>query len=62
MTIDGFAMGPDPAAGFPRVDASLSVTTYIVPPEEGIAAGATPAGPAPAEPVAPTPASTGSTR
>jgi hypothetical protein len=46
-------------SGFPNVEANFSVTTYIVPPEQGIAAGATPAGPAPvADPAAPVPAST----
>ena len=47
ITIDGFALIGDPLRGFPRVQANLSVTNYLVPAEQGIAAGATPAGPAP---------------
>lgn len=48
MTIDSFAMSADPVRGFPRVKTDLLVTTYLVPAEQGIAAGATPGGPAPA--------------
>lgn len=47
MTIDGFSLSADPIKGFPSVRADLDVTTYLVPPGEGISAGATPAGPAP---------------
>lgn len=46
ITIDSFAMSADPVRGFPSVQTDLSVTTYLVPPEQGISAGATPAGPA----------------
>jgi hypothetical protein len=45
MTVDGFAFSADPINGFPRVEANFNVTTYVVPPEQGIAAGATPQGP-----------------
>ena len=45
MTIDGFSLTGDPLRGFPRVQADFSVTTYLVPPEQGISAGATPGGP-----------------
>lgn len=59
VTIDGFALSADPVRGFPRVRADISVTTYLVPPEQGISAGATPAGPAPiGSPDAPVPVST----
>lgn len=47
ITIDGFSLSADPIKGFPSVRADLDVTTYLVPPGEGISAGATPAGPAP---------------
>jgi hypothetical protein len=47
MTIDGFSLAGDPLAGFPKVEANFAVTTYIVPPGQGISGGATPAGPAP---------------
>lgn len=47
VTVNGFAMIGDPAHGFPLVQSNLSVTTYVVPAEQGIAAGANPAGPAP---------------
>ena len=47
MTIDGFSLTGDPFTGFPAVEANFAVTTYIVPAEQGLAAGATPAGPAP---------------
>lgn len=58
LTIDGFALTVDPMRGFPRVQGDFRVTTYIVPPEQGLSAGATPAGPAPAgSPDAPVPVS-----
>jgi len=58
MTIDGFALTGDPVKGFPDVEANFNVTTYIVPAEQGIGAGATPAGPAPVgSPAAPVPIS-----
>ena len=47
MTVDGFALAADPVKGFPSVAAEIAVTTYMVPAEEGLAAGASPAGPAP---------------
>ena len=47
MTIDGFSLTADKFSGFPNVEANFSVTTYIVPPGQGISGGATPAGPAP---------------
>jgi len=50
MTVDGFALQADPIRGFPRVQAEVSVTTFLVPAEQGIAAGATPVGPAPVDP------------
>jgi hypothetical protein len=47
MTIDGFSFSADPVKGFPDVAAEIAVTTYMVPPQEGLSAGANPAGPAP---------------
>jgi hypothetical protein len=57
MTIDGFALTADPAKGFPSVQADFSVTTYVVPAEQGVDAGASPTGPG-AAPVATAPATT----
>lgn len=47
MTVDGFALSGDPVSASGGVQATFAVTTYIVPPGQGITAGATPAGPAP---------------
>jgi Tfp pilus assembly protein PilO len=47
ITLDAFSLSADPEEGFPELDASFSVTTYLVPPSQGIAAGATPSAPAP---------------
>ena len=46
MSINAISLVPGPN-GFPQITASVSATTYIVPPTEGIFGGATPAGPAP---------------
>lgn len=48
LTINGFSLAPAPEGGFPSLEATFSVTTYLTPPEEGVTAGATPAAPAPA--------------
>lgn len=55
ITIDGFSLAPDPVGGFPALQATFEVTTYLTPPSQGVTAGATPAAPAPG---AATPAST----
>ena len=47
VTLDGFALNPGPKGGFPQLSATFAVTTYVVPPGQGITAGATPAAPAP---------------
>ncbi len=47
MTIDSFVFAADPAKGFPKIQSNLALTTFITAPNEGLAAGATPAGPAP---------------
>jgi Tfp pilus assembly protein PilO len=54
ITISGFKLTPDENAGFPLLEASFGVTTYVLPPEEGPTAGATPEAP---ETVTGTPAS-----
>jgi len=46
MTINAINLVPGPN-GFPQISATVSATTYIVPPTEGPFDGATPAGPAP---------------
>ena len=45
ITISGFKLTPDENAGFPILEASFGVTTYVLPPEEGPTAGATPEAP-----------------
>jgi hypothetical protein len=45
LTVDAFALTAS-RFGFPRVKASINATAYLVPQDEGITAGATPAGPA----------------
>jgi Tfp pilus assembly protein PilO len=61
LTVDGFALDPigEETNPTPTLVATLSVTTYLTPPHQGITAGASPGGPAPATPapVTPTPAS-----
>ena len=56
-TLDGFALTADAERGFPYLSASVDLTTYLVPPSQGVTAGATAS--APAESAA-TPTSTGS--
>lgn len=46
VTLDGFVLSADSERGFPHLNANFSVTTYLVPPGEGITAGASPAEPA----------------
>lgn len=55
VTVDGFSLTSDPSKGFPALQATFAVTTYLTPPTQGVTAGATPASPAPATA---TPAST----
>lgn len=49
-TIDGFALNPDGEHGFPYLAASFDITTYLLPPSQGLTAGATPLEPAPTTP------------
>lgn len=48
LTVDGFTMERNPAAGFPSLRTSISLTSYVVPDAQGLTAGATAGGPAPA--------------
>lgn len=54
-TIDGFTLR-ESEVGFPLLNASFSVSTYVVPPGQGVTAGATPTAPATTETVEATPA------
>lgn len=47
ITIGGFTLAADGSKGFPSLVAEFSVTTYLVPPDQGVAGGATPSGPEP---------------
>jgi Tfp pilus assembly protein PilO len=47
VTLDGFALAADPEKEFPHLIANFAVTTYVVPPTQGLTAGASPTGPAP---------------
>lgn len=47
VTLDGFALNADMERGFPHLNATFAVTTYVTPPNQGVAAGATPTEPAP---------------
>jgi Tfp pilus assembly protein PilO len=46
ITVNSFSLSPSETGGAGALSASFSVTTYLTPPEQGITAGATPAGPA----------------
>jgi hypothetical protein len=50
MTLNAISLGAGPK-GFPQISASISATTYLIPAAQGLAAGATPAGPASGTPV-----------
>jgi Tfp pilus assembly protein PilO len=54
ITISSFSLAPG-QGGFPELEASFSVSTFLTPPSQGVTAGATPEAPAPS---AATPAST----
>jgi Tfp pilus assembly protein PilO len=47
VTIDGFKLEASSEGGFPMLEATFTITTYLTPPsEEGVTAGATPEAPA----------------
>lgn len=54
VTINGFALNEESNVGFPQLDATFSVNTYLVPPGQGVTAGATPTAPSGATPAAAT--------
>lgn len=45
VTLDAFVLKPDPDLGFPMLEGTFGVTTYITPPGQGITAGASPESP-----------------
>lgn len=45
ITVDGFSLEPDPETGYPDLQASFAVTTYLTPPGEGITPSASPTSP-----------------
>jgi hypothetical protein len=45
ITINGFDLAEDPNKRFPFLEATFTVTTFLVPPEQGVTAGATPTSP-----------------
>jgi Tfp pilus assembly protein PilO len=47
VTLDGFALNAGGKGGFPQLNATFAVTTYVTPPQQGVTAGATPTAPAP---------------
>jgi hypothetical protein len=49
MTIDGFSLAAAQNQGFPALEATFSVTTFLTPPSQGVTAGATPESPLPVE-------------
>jgi Tfp pilus assembly protein PilO len=50
VTIDDFTFEGDSETGFPELDATLNVTTFLSPVAQGLTAGATPTAPAPTPP------------
>jgi hypothetical protein len=59
MTIDSFSLKPDTNVGFPALEASFSISTYLTPPGEGVTGGASPEAPEAA--LAPVSTTTGGT-
>jgi len=60
VTIDGFSLAADPQAGFPALQASFSLTTYLTPPSEG-STGSAPLPPPTTTTATPAAATTGET-
>jgi Tfp pilus assembly protein PilO len=58
VTVDGFGLEADPELGFPALQASFVLTTYLTPPGEGVTGGATPSAPG-TETLTPAAATTG---
>jgi Tfp pilus assembly protein PilO len=45
VTLDAFVLRPDPDFGFPFLEGTFGVTTFVTPPGQGITAGASPESP-----------------
>jgi len=45
LTLDAFSLAADADKGFPALEVTFAVTTYLTPPSEGETAGATPSSP-----------------
>lgn len=45
ITVDGFSLKSAQEAGFPYLEATFAVTTFLTPPSQGLTAGASPTGP-----------------
>jgi Tfp pilus assembly protein PilO len=54
VTIDSFTLEGDQQQGFPALDATFTLTTFLTPPGEGVAGGATSTAPPTATPAATT--------
>ena len=50
LMIDSIALAPDPTLGYPSLRAQVGATSYLVSPDQGLTAGASPQGPAGAAP------------
>jgi hypothetical protein len=55
LTVDGFSIGESKLRPFPYIQASVTATAYVLPPDEGAFAGATPSGPAASPSATPAP-------
>ena len=58
VTLNGFALNAQTPPGFPDLNATFSVTTYLIPPSQGVTAGATPTAPAATATATPTASTT----
>jgi Tfp pilus assembly protein PilO len=58
ITLNGFSLKPNNDKPFPALEATFSITTYVVPPEVGVTGGATPTAPLSAAPPTAAPAAT----
>lgn len=47
ITINDFSLAEDSSTGFPNLEATFTVTTFLVPPAQGVTGGATPTSPEP---------------
>ena len=54
VTIDGFTLAADDVFPYPVLKATVQITTYVTPADQGLTVGASPAGPAPASTSTPT--------